>query len=128
MTEEKLGARAAAAKSLVCGTVGAEPAAVAAHTAAGPVDEDAAARIGVAAAESRPAAAGDLLQQSADSERVCEIADRQAWAVVAKTRSLGALREPRLRACSRENRVQLGDCRLLVCGVPGMGEAAAQVA
>ena len=76
MTEEELAARATASKRLVRGPIGAEPAAVAANAAPRPIDEDAAARPGVASAETGPPTARDLVEEGARREGVGELPDR----------------------------------------------------
>ena len=106
--------------------VGAEPAAVAAHAAPRPVDEDAAARSGVAPAEPRPAAVGNLLEQGAGRECIGELANGSAGAVVPEPRAALVACEPRLGARCGEDRIQLGDRRLLVRGVPRPREALPQ--
>ena len=108
--------------------VGAEPAAIAPHGAPGPVDEDAAARPRVAAAEPLPASGRDLLEQRASGEGVAELPDRRAGPVVAELRAARVPREPRLRARAGEDRVQLGNGRLLVCGIPRPSEPLAEAA
>ena len=116
----------AAAERLVRRAVGAEPAAVAAHAASRPVDEDAAAGSRVAASEPRPATGRDLLEQGARREGVGELPDSEARAVVAERRAAVVAREPRLHPRSGEDRVQLRDGRLLVRRVPGLRESPAQ--
>ncbi len=105
MTEPKLGAGAAGPERLVRRPVGTQPAAVPAHPAPRPVDEDAPARPGVAAAEPGPAARGDLLEEAPRGERVGERPDRQAGAVVAE---LGAAR-PGERATAARS-LRRGSC------------------
>ena len=128
MTEPKLGAGPAGAERLVRRPVGAEPAAVPADAAPRPVDEDAPAWPGLAAAEARPAPGRDLVEQTPGGECVGELPNRHPRAVVAELRVTVPASEPRLRARSGEDRVQLGDRRLLVRGVPGTREPPAKAA
>ena len=128
MTKPKLGAGAAGPERLVRRPVGAQPAAVPADAASRPVDEHAPARPGVAAAETGPAARGDLFEEASRGECVGERPDRQAGAVVAELGTALRLGQPRLGARAGEDRVQLGDRRLLVRGVPGPREAPSKAA
>src|SRR5438128_1611239 len=108
--------------------VGAQLAAVAAAPVARAVDEDAAARMGLAAAEPREAVLADRLEQGERRRRGEELDPGALVGAVAEAPPTAGPLELRRPAVLREERVERRDGVLLGGGVEGLAQALPQVA